>query len=138
MQAAVTHNPGFLLRFAKGALPIAIACIFISIAGTRPSPPVLAVALFAASGLVLWLGWSAIRANTLTRWLGTILAVYVALLFGLYVLGVTLALALVLFPVFLLALPFLAYDLLFRAPMRDDPARDDLANFDPGIDGNRS
>jgi hypothetical protein len=125
MQPGSNHRSELLLRFAKGALPIAIACILVSLTELKAISPAVALVLFAAGGLVLWLSWSAIRQNVVTKWLGVLLAFYIWPLLGLYLLGVTLVLALMLFPVFLIAVPLLAYDLLFRLPARDEPSIDD-------------
>jgi len=52
----------------------------------------------------------------IVKWTAAALALYVALIAALSLLGVTLHLSLLLLPFLLVALPFLIYDLLFRAP----------------------
>ncbi len=56
------------------------------------------------------------RRNLLTKWAGVFLALFFGLLLGLFAFGIVIRLTFVLLPVFLVALPLLAYDLLFRAP----------------------
>jgi hypothetical protein len=114
---------GFMRRLAKGTLPIVIACAILSIVGMKPrAPSGLVLAAFVASGLVLWLGWSYIRRNIVTKWLGLILVLYLGLVLGLSVLGVVLGISLLLFPIFCVALPLVIYDLVFRAPIKGGPA----------------
>jgi hypothetical protein len=120
MQPGTNRNSGFAIRFIKGALPIVIACILLSLTEEKNSSPVINIVIFAVSGLILWFGWTPMRRNVITKWLGGFLALYVALILGLFVLGVTLGLGLILLPVLLVGLPLLVYDLLFRAPTRDD------------------
>ncbi len=58
------------------------------------------------------------RRNVATKWFGVLLALYFGLVLGLYALGVGLRLLLAVVPLFLIALPFLVWDLLLRAPFK--------------------
>src|SRR6266481_8103207 len=110
-------NPGVTNRLARGAVPIVIVCLlFWGLAMEHLPGPMALFAVFAACGIVLWFGWSSIRRNIATKWFGVLLALYIGLVLGLYLLGIAVGVSLALFPLFLLALPLLVYDLLFRAP----------------------
>ena len=121
------HGRGNALKgqtLGWGFLPLIIVCLLLrGLVMSSPSDRTVDVIVFAACGIVLWLGWSAIRRNILTRWLGILLAIFVGLFFGLLALGIAVGFAFVLFPLLLLAFPFVVYDLFFRAPAEGRFAR---------------
>ena len=112
------RNSGVLQRLVWGALPIVIVCLLLWFAMQSPPRPMIVVPNLVACGIVLWFGWASIKRSTGMKWLGVILALYIGLVLALLVLGIAVRVGLVLLPLFLLALPFLAYDLLFRAPLQ--------------------
>jgi hypothetical protein len=109
------RKQSWFLRFGKGALPLFVVCILFSMGGYNHGP-IIALSSLAAAGVVLWVGWSSICSNLVTKWLGVILALYIGLVVGLLALGVAIRVSLILFPLLLVGVPVLAYDLLFRAP----------------------
>ena len=58
------------------------------------------------------------RRNVVTRWVAIVLGAYLALVLGLFALGMAIRVALFLFIALLVAIPIVAYDLLFRAPFK--------------------
>ena len=117
-------RPASLRNFAWGMLPLGIVCLLLWWMLLIPrSEGGTSLILFAACGMVLWFGWRSIRRNIVTKWLGIILAAFVGLTLGLFVLGVAFGLLSILFPLLLIAVPFVAYDLFFRAPAEGRFAR---------------
>jgi hypothetical protein len=57
-----------------------------------------------------------VRRNIITKWIGAVLALYFGLVLVLSVFGIAMGLSLILLPFFMVLLPLLMYDLLFRAP----------------------
>jgi len=86
--------------------------------------PATVVVACAVCAIVLWFGWGSIRRNVVTKWIGVLIGLYLGLVLGLSAFGVAVGLSLVLLPLFLFALPYLMYDLLFRAPSEGHSARD--------------
>lgn len=101
-------------RLAWGVLPILVCVLLLGLA--REASPLSVFAVCAACAVVLWFGWKAVRRNVVTKSAGVLLALFFGLMLGLFAFGVVIRLAYVLLPVFLVALPLLVYDLLFRAP----------------------
>ncbi len=116
---SVEVRGGAVKRFVAGAIPIAIVC-FLLLVPSLDSPPYARgrFAIFAVSGLVLWFGWKAIQQNVVTKWVGLPLAVVVGVVVGIYAFGAALGVGLLLVAMLMFALPFLVYDLLFRAPKK--------------------
>jgi hypothetical protein len=109
-----SNRDSWVARCSAGALPILICLLLMRLAvGSSPQTFVI---LCAACAAILWFGWSSVRRNLLTKWTGVILALYFGLLLGLSAFAIAANVLLALLPVFLLALPLLVYDLLFRAP----------------------
>jgi hypothetical protein len=69
-----------------------------------------------------------VRRNVVTKIAGVLLGLFFGIVLGLFVFGTAIRLALVLLPVFLIALPLLVYDLLIRAPSKEQP---DVAPAEP-------
>ncbi len=117
-------NSGRAERFVRGALPVVVVCLLLWGLSKDSSPqPITVAAVFAACGLVLWFAWSAIRGNLATKWLGAFLAFWVGLVLVLFSFWTAIGLSIFLFVFFLVALPFLLFDLLFRAPFEGRFAR---------------
>lgn len=108
------HHDSWIARGAKGALPL-LVCLALLVSARDSSPQSL-IAVSVACATLLWFGWISIRRNILTKTIGVVLALYFGLIVALLTLAITIRLSLVLLPVFLLALPYLVYDLFFRAP----------------------
>ncbi len=118
------HNTGFFWHLLKGALPLAVVCFLLWVVGQgRPPRLVAVVPVLALCGMVLWFGWSSVRRNVGTKLFGMLLALYLGFCLGLFVLGMALSLSLALLPLFLIALPYLAWDLLFRVPSQGQAER---------------
>lgn len=115
-----SRRDSWVARCAAGALPILICLLLMRLA--VGSSPQAFLAVCAACAVVLWIGWSAVRSNLLTKWTGVILALYFGLLLGLLAFAIVANLSFILLPVFLVALPLLVYDLLFRAPSEGQSA----------------
>jgi hypothetical protein len=116
---AESRHHGPVERFVRGAVPLAVVCILLL--GFKPDssqPKAAPVLLLAVSGAALWLGWNPIQRNVGTRWLGRLLAAYLGVMLGAVAVGVVLQVGIMLLPLFLLALPLLLYDLLFRSPYK--------------------
>lgn len=108
----------------KGALPIVIVCFLLWALGkSESSGPITVAVVFALCGVVLWFGGSGIQRSLATKWLGIVLALLVALVLSLFVLGIVIRASLLLLVLFLVALPLLIYDLLFRSPFKSRFAR---------------
>jgi hypothetical protein len=113
---AESQSYGPIKRFVRGAIPLVVVCLLIFGLGPKsPQNHVMVLVLFVMSAAVLWFGWNSIRRCVGTRWLGVLLAAYLGFVLGIYALGLVLRVGLVLLPLFLLALPLLIYDLLFRS-----------------------
>ena len=111
-------------RLLRRILPIVVVCFLLWALGKNESPGPISVAfVFALCGSVLWFGWSGIQSNLITKWLGIILALAVGLVLSIFILGIVIRLSLLVFVLFLVALPFLTYDLLFRSPSKGRLAR---------------
>ncbi len=124
IDTGATSKPHGTRRLVRGILPIVVACFLLWALGKSESSGPLSVAVvFALCGIVLWFGWSSIQSNLVTKWLGIVLALVVGLVLSLFVLGILIRLSLLLFVLFLVALPLLAYDLLFRSPFKGRFAR---------------
>jgi hypothetical protein len=107
-------HESWVARFAWGALPILVCLALLRL--VREASPLGGFAICAACAVVLWFGWSSVRRNVVTKGAGVLLGLFFGLMLGLFVFGVVIRLTFVLLPVFLVALPLLVYDLLFRAP----------------------
>ncbi len=59
-----------------------------------------------------------------TKWIGALFVLFFAVILALLAVGIAIRLSLVLMPVFLVALPILLYELLFRAPSEGQAERD--------------
>jgi hypothetical protein len=124
-------NSGVLPRLVWAALPILVVLFLLVVTMEASSDLTAFVAVCAVGGVVLWFGWGSVRRNIVTKWTGILLAVYLALVVGLFALGIAVklsrvvfpALTLIVFPLLLVALPYLVYDLLFRAPHEGRLAR---------------
>jgi hypothetical protein len=101
-------------RFAWGSLPILVCLLLFALARSASLSGVFAVC--AACAIVLWFGWGSVRRNVITKGAGVLLGLFCGLILGLLAFGIAVRLMFVLLPVFLVVLPFLLYDLLFRAP----------------------
>jgi len=107
---------GFLRRLGLGAVPIALVCFLLWMLLESHSQPPVVIGVLVVCGLVLWFGWSSVRRTALTKWLGVALGLYVGLILALVALGIAVWTGLVLLVPLLIAIPFLGYDLFFRAP----------------------
>jgi preprotein translocase subunit SecG len=108
-----------LVTFLKAVLPLAIVCFFFWMLSQQRGPdPLTSIGVSVASAVVLWFGWRSVRRNVLTRWVAIVLAAYLALVLGLFAIGMAIRVALFLFVALLIAVPVIAYDLLFRAPFK--------------------
>jgi len=107
-----------VLRFVWGALPIVVCILLLRLYadGTTTSSPPMFIAVCAVCAIVLWFGWKSVRCNIITKWIGAVLALYFGLVLVLSVFGIAMGLSLILLPFFMVLLPLLMYDLLFRAP----------------------
>ena len=106
-------------RLVKGSIPIVIVVLAlygIDLVKNVSLRDVCLVLTFCI--LVLWFGWPAMKGTAVTKWLGAILLVFVAIPPAVLVLGLSLYFGLVLLLLLLIALPFLIYDLFFRAPLQ--------------------
>jgi hypothetical protein len=106
-----------------GVVPLVIVCVLLWGLSVEASPnPIITLVVLAACGIVLWFGWSSIRRNIGTKLFGGLLALCLGIILGLFVLeiavGIALRLSVVLFPLFIVALPLVVYDLLFRSPFK--------------------
>ena len=111
-------------RFLWGAFPIALVCLIHWALGLDTAPSTITVVgTFAISAAILWFGWRAVRRNVVTRWLGIFVAVYLGLFLGIFAIGIAVRFAAVLAVAFLVAAPFVFYDLFFRAPFQGRFAR---------------
>jgi predicted membrane metal-binding protein len=110
-------------RMARGALPILICLGFFLSLAPQSSIGVV-VGVCAVCAVILWFEWSSVRRNVVTKWIGVILSLFVGLILGLAVLGVIIRIGPFLFLIFLVALPFVSYDLLFRATADGRAERD--------------
>jgi hypothetical protein len=125
---------GFLMRFCGGALPIVIVLLLLWAGAAESYSNTTRVAAYVLSGFALWFGWGSVRCNLATKWAGILLAAFLGLIVGMFAFGITIRLSLallpilslvslVLFPVLLVGLPYVLYDLLFRAPYKGRFAR---------------
>mgnify|MGYP001111305014 CR=1 FL=1 len=110
-------EPGAFLRFFKGMVPLVIIASLLFLTAKDPDP-VTGVVMLVLSGLVLWFGWDSVRRSRGTRWFGVLLALYIGSLMGIFAIALIIRVGLLFFPLLLLALPLLIYDLLFRAPFK--------------------
>jgi hypothetical protein len=125
IEGGSNSHAGGVRLLVRGALPIVIVCLFLWGLVKEPSPSPMAITVvFAACGIVLWFGWSSIRRNIATKWLAVPLVVFIGLFLGLFVFGLALGVAAYLGAALLVALPYLVYDLLFRAPLEGRIDRD--------------
>ncbi len=114
-----TGGAHLLLGLVKGALPLGAVCLLLwSLTKTQASSSISVAVVLGVYGVILWFGWSGIQNNIVTKWFGILLALSVGLILSIFILGIAIQVSLVLFVPFLVALPFLAYDLLFRSPLR--------------------
>ncbi len=121
---ASTDNTAIVERFVKPAIPIVIVLLLLFALTQDKHPPVFAIgAVFVVCGIVLWLGWGWVRRNVVAKLVGVVLTAYLVLILGLLALGIALRIGLVLLLLFLVALPFLVYDLFFRQPHKGRFAR---------------
>lgn len=117
-------RPHMLLRLVKGALPLGLVCLLLwSLTKTQPSNSMSVAVVLVVSSVILWFGWSRIQNNLVTKWFGIFLALSLGLILSIFILGIAIQVSLVLFVPFLVALPFLAYGLLFRSPSKGRFAR---------------
>jgi hypothetical protein len=110
-------EPKTFTRFVKGVVPLAIVG-FLFLLTAKDSDPVTGVIMLALSGVVLWFGWTSVSQSRGTRWFGILVAVYIASSFGIFAMALVIRVGLLLFPVLLIAVPLIVYDLLFRAPTK--------------------
>lgn len=117
-------EPKTFTGVGKGLAPLVIVG-FLMFLTAKDSDPITGIIMLALSGVVLWFGWTSVRKSKGTRWFGILLAVYIAMLLGMFAMALVIRVGLLLFPVFLIAVPLMVYDLLFRAPYggRFDRAR---------------
>lgn len=115
-----------LRRLAWAALPIAISLLPLwVVTQEQTTNPTATVAACGAGCVVLWLGWSSIRRNIVTKW-GGLLAIFLSLVVGLFLFGIVVKLSfpvfrilsVVLYPLLLVALPYLVYTCCFARPTR--------------------
>ena len=110
---------GVVTRFVGATIPLAIVCILLFGFAPDPSQNLIGfIFLYAISAVVLWLCWSFIRRSIGAKWFGILLASFLGLVLGLFAVGVVIRIAPILFLIFLVALPFVAYDLFFRGPFQ--------------------
>jgi len=106
-------------RFIKGAVPLfAILLILLAFSQNSGSSMFCTACVFALCALILWFGWNWIRQNLITKWVAIVLAVHLAFVLAMMVLGIALGLGMLLMVLFLAATPFLIYDLFFRSPYK--------------------
>lgn len=110
-------EPKTFTRFVKGLVPLVIVG-FLFFLTAKDSDPITGVIMLALSGVVLWFGWTSVRQSRGTRWFGILLAAYIASWFGIFAMALVIRVGLLLFPVLLIAVPLMVYDLLFRAPYK--------------------
>ena len=108
-------EPKTFAGVVKGLVPLVIVG-FLMFLTAKDSDPITGIIMLALSGAVLWFGWTSVRKSKGTRWFGILLAVYIAMLLGIFAMALIIRVGLLLFPVFLIAVPLMVYDLLFRAP----------------------
>jgi hypothetical protein len=111
-------------RFVKPVVPIVLILLLIFAFNQEASPtPLAGVLVFLICGIILWFGWNWVRRNIVAKWIGILLAVYLAFVLSLTAIGIALGIGLLVLLPFLLVLPFLLYDLLFRQPRKGRFAR---------------
>jgi hypothetical protein len=124
MEDSTTIRRNFATNFLKGLVPLAIATFLVWWAGRVPRGETLgAFVLLLSAAAIVWFGWSAIRANIITKWIGILFVIYftfIAVLIG-FILGLALALPLLL--IGMIATPWIVYDFFFRAPKQGRFAR---------------
>jgi hypothetical protein len=102
----------FVVRLVRGALPIVVCLLLLALGlGEPPFSPMTTIAVCATCAIILWFGWNSVRRNVLTKWIGALLGLYLALILGLSAFGLTMGVLLV-----LVGLPLAVYDLFFLAP----------------------
>jgi hypothetical protein len=111
------------ITVVRAMLPILAVCLLLWLLTTDRAPHPIAIFLvFAACGIILWFGWNWVRPYAAAKWIALFLAIYLGFVLALFLFGILFGIAArvssVLLPLFLLALPFLLYDLLFRSPFR--------------------
>jgi hypothetical protein len=111
---------GWLVRFAKGAMPVAIVVglLYFGLAVRFAFWPAVIL-----SAVALWLGRRWMAGMLITRCAGIALAVAVALVPALAAFFANLTLSLILMPAYLLLLPLLLWDLFVRQPHKGRFAR---------------
>lgn len=114
----------FTVRFAKGALPVAIV-LGLLYAQTRQTRESLldSILVLLFSAITLGLGWRWMQDTFLPRWIGRLLEVYLALGLLFLGVGVTLTFAEILFVLALLVVPVWLWDLFVRQPHKGRFAR---------------
>ncbi len=106
-----------LTNFAKGLLPVGAAMFLVWWSNqVFRREEFGAYALLILSAVVLWFGWSLIRRSMLTKWLAILVIAYLGVIAGVWAIAIGLSLAMPLFLLFLLAVPWIIYDFFFRAP----------------------
>lgn len=114
----------WLMRFAQGAVwPAIVVGLLYLLSQDRNADYPDTLIVVALCGIALGLGWRWMRGTFVTKWAGRLLAGYVGLVLVLFTLGIALAFSSVLFLPFLLALPFILYDLFVGQPHKGRFAR---------------
>jgi hypothetical protein len=115
--SAARVEPKTLTGFVKGLVPLVIVGLLMFLTA-KDSDPVTGIIMLALSGVVLWFGWTSVRRSRGTRWFGILFDVYIASLLGIFAMALVIRVGLLLFPILLIAVPLMVYDLLFRAPYK--------------------
>jgi hypothetical protein len=119
---------GWLVRFAKGATPVAIVLGLLYVLSRNRAADgagdwLAELVITTLCCITLWVGWGWLQGTFVSKWAGRLLAAYLGLGLVLFTLGIVLAFSMTLFLPFLLALPFILYDLFVRQPHKGRFAR---------------
>lgn len=118
------RNPSRLARLARGSLPVAVVLVLLYVWSRSWSQNVFAsIGVEFACMAALAVGWRWTQANFLTRWLGRLLAAYLALGLVFLALAITLTFGEILFLLALLVAPVWIWDLFVRQPHKGRFAR---------------
>jgi hypothetical protein len=128
MDGSARPERRWVVRFAKGATPVAIVLGLLYVLSRNRSADgagdwLAELVITALCCFTLWAGWRWLQGTFVTKWAGRLLATYLGLGLVLFTLGIVLAFSMTLFLPFLLALPFILYDLFVWQPHKGRFAR---------------
>ncbi len=128
MDGSARPERRWVVRFAKGATPVAIVLGLLYVLSRNRSADgagdwLAELVITALCCFTLWAGWRWLQGTFITKWAGRLLAAYLGLGLVLFTLGIVLAFSMTLFLPFLLALPFILYDLFVWQPHKGRFAR---------------